>query len=96
MPCQGGGGEDQGPSLGHPGRGRVCKWREVGKAYRPGREDSARTSTSCLAPADPHPCPLGSQFQPWINLRHSLLQGKPPFSPFSQGTLSIRFQLPKH
>lgn len=43
----------------------------------------------------PHP-PSASQFQPWTNLRHSLPQGKPPFHPFSQGTPSISFQLPKH
>lgn len=61
-----------------------------------GREDSLRTSTSCLVLAGPLPCPSASQFQPWTKLRHSLLQGKPSFRHSLRETLSIRFQLSNH
>lgn len=61
-----------------------------------GREDSLRTSTSCLVLAGPLPRPSASQFQPWTKLRHSLLQGKPSFPHSLRETLSIRFQLSNH
>ena len=48
------------------------------KPAGPGRGDSFGTRTSCLVPPHP-PAPQLSNSSPNTNLRHSFLQGRPPF-----------------
>lgn len=58
-------------------------------------EDSLGTRTSCLVLAL-LPAPQLPESRPRTNLKHSLIHGSSPyFLPFSQGSLSISFQLPK-